>query len=98
MGLRHFQALIITCDEIFQVLAVEGHVPLPKTLLDLGFDGVVVRWKSPASEIFFPFAKNVEVGGRGGIGPVLWVGGGPGRASGAGSVLPPGLGKSRLTL
>jgi hypothetical protein len=35
-----------------QALAVEGDVLLPKPFLLYGFDGVV-RWKSPASEMFF---------------------------------------------
>jgi hypothetical protein len=45
------QALVIIYDGIFQALAVEGNVLLPKPFLDLGFDGVVRR-KSPFSEMF----------------------------------------------
>jgi hypothetical protein len=91
------QALVITHDEIFQALAVEGFVPLPKPLLDLGFD-CVVPWKSPASEMFFQLAKNLEVQGNG-VGAVRWVGWGPEVASGAGQTfLPPGLGKSHRVL
>jgi hypothetical protein len=52
--------LVIKYDEIFQALAVEGDILLPWQFLDLGFD-CVVRWKSPASETFFQFAKHVEV-------------------------------------
>jgi hypothetical protein len=33
-----FQALVITCNKIFQALAVEGDVLLPKPFLDFGFD------------------------------------------------------------
>jgi hypothetical protein len=55
------QALVITYDEIFQALAVEGDdVLLQKQFLDLGFDDVV-RWKSPASEMFSQLARHVEV-------------------------------------
>jgi hypothetical protein len=54
------QALVIMYDEISQALAVEGDVLLPKPFPDPGFDGVV-RWKSPTSEMFFQFAKHVEV-------------------------------------
>jgi hypothetical protein len=38
-----FQLLIITYDEIFQFLAVEGEVLLLKPFLDLGFDVVVIK-------------------------------------------------------
>jgi hypothetical protein len=41
-------------DEIFQAMAVEEDALLPKPFLDLGFNGVV-RWKSPASGMFFSF-------------------------------------------
>jgi hypothetical protein len=54
-----FQAcsdIFVTYDEIFQALAVKGGVLFPLPFLDLGFDGVV-RWKSPASEMFSQFAK-----------------------------------------
>jgi hypothetical protein len=54
------QALVISYGEIFQPLVAEGDVLHTKPFLDLGFDGVVTR-KSPASEIFFRFAKHVEV-------------------------------------
>jgi hypothetical protein len=47
-------------DEIFRALTVEADVLLPKPFLDLGFDGVV-RWKTPASEMFFQFSKHVKV-------------------------------------
>jgi hypothetical protein len=57
-----FQALVIMYDEIFQALAVEGYVLLPKPFLDLGFDGVF-RCKPLASETFLQFAKHVEVRG-----------------------------------
>jgi hypothetical protein len=53
------QALVITYDDIFQSLPVEGDVQLSKPFLDLSFDGVV-RGKSPASETFLQFAKHVE--------------------------------------
>jgi hypothetical protein len=58
---KHVQALVITYDEIFQTLAVEGDVLLPKTFLDLRFD-YVIRWKSPTSEIFFslPITRKYE--------------------------------------
>jgi hypothetical protein len=42
-------------------MAIEGDVLHPKTFLYLGFEGVV-RWKSPASEMFlFQSAKHVKV-------------------------------------
>jgi hypothetical protein len=65
IALRPVQALVITYDKISQALAVQADVLLPKPFLYFGFDGVV-RWKSPASEIFFfQFSKHVEVrGGR----------------------------------
>jgi hypothetical protein len=47
-------------DEIVQALVAEADVLLPKPFLDLGFDGVVKR-KSPASEMFSQFAKQVDV-------------------------------------
>jgi hypothetical protein len=47
--LKTVQPLVTKYDEIFQALAVER---LPKPFQDLGFDGVI-RWKSPASEMFF---------------------------------------------
>jgi hypothetical protein len=72
---KFVQAVVITHDEIFQALEVEGDALLTKPILDLGFDGVV-RWKSPASLVFFQFAKHVEVqGGR--VGAVRWAGWGP---------------------
>jgi hypothetical protein len=40
-GPKLVQALVITYDEIFQVLAIEGDVLLQKPSLDLGFDDVV---------------------------------------------------------
>jgi hypothetical protein len=43
--------VLVIYNEIFQALAVGGDVLLPKTFLDLGFDGVI-RWKSPALETF----------------------------------------------
>jgi hypothetical protein len=55
--------------EIFQALAVEGDVLFSKPFMDLGPDGIV-RWKSPASEVFFQFAKHVDVGEGGGVGQV----------------------------
>jgi hypothetical protein len=61
---------------------------LTPPFLDLDIDDVL-RWKLPASGMFFQFAKHVEVeGGR--VGAVRCVGWGPEMASGAG----PGLGKS----
>jgi hypothetical protein len=56
------QALVITYDEIFQALAVKRDVLLLKLFLDLGVDNVI-RWKSPASDVFFQFAKHVKVEG-----------------------------------
>jgi hypothetical protein len=135
---KFVQALVITYDGIFQALAVEGDVLLPKPFQDptqpnihtrLGLLGLprvwqterniseadavkakvqqlflhqsfegVVRWKFPASEIFFWLAKHVKVkGGR--VGAVRWVRWGPETASGAGRLLlPPGLGKSHFML
>jgi hypothetical protein len=91
------QALVITYYEIFQALAIEGDVLLPKPFLDLGFDGVV-RWKSPASEGFFQVSKHVEIRGSE-VAAAWWVGRGPEMALGAGRLfLSPGLGKSHRTL
>jgi hypothetical protein len=64
----------LTYDEIFQALAVEQDVLLPKPLLNLGFDGVV-RWKSPASEVLFSLPNMWNSGLHGGWGGVqkwLW--------------------------
>jgi hypothetical protein len=52
------QALVITYDK--------------QPFLDLGFDGVV-RWKLPASEMFFQFPKYVKVQ-WGQVGTGRWVG------------------------
>jgi hypothetical protein len=80
-----------------QALAVDGDVLLQKPFLDLGFDGVV-RWKLPASETFFQFAKHVKVQ-RGPVRAVRRVGWDPEPASEAGRLhLPPGLRKSHRTL
>jgi hypothetical protein len=46
-------ALVVTYDEIFQALSVEGNFLLLKPFLVLGLGGVVI-WKSPASERFLP--------------------------------------------
>jgi hypothetical protein len=91
------QALVVQHDEIFQALAREEIYLLPTPFLHLGSDGVV-RWKSPASETFFPFSKHVKVqGGR--VMAVRWVGWGPEMTSGAGRpLLPTGLGKSHRIL
>jgi hypothetical protein len=59
---RLVQAVVITYYEIFQVLAVEGDILLPKPFLDLSFYAVV-KWISPAWEIFFQFVKRVEFRG-----------------------------------
>jgi hypothetical protein len=68
--------------------------PFLKQLLDLGFDGVV-RWKLPASEMFFSVFKKRESPKVGRRWAVRWVGRGPEMASAAGRLLlPPGLGKS----
>jgi hypothetical protein len=56
---RTVQALVITYDEIFQALAIEGNFLHQKPFLDLGFDGVV-RWKTPASEMFFSVCQTCE--------------------------------------
>jgi hypothetical protein len=39
---NHAQALVITYGDVFQALAVEGDILLPKPFLGLGFDGVVM--------------------------------------------------------
>jgi hypothetical protein len=58
---RLAQALVVTYDEIFQALAVDGDVLLSKPFLYLGFDGAV-GWKSPTSEMFFfRLAKHLKV-------------------------------------
>jgi hypothetical protein len=45
-------AVVITYDEIFQALAVEGDVLFHKPFLNLSIDGAV-RWKSPPWRCFF---------------------------------------------
>jgi hypothetical protein len=52
---------LVTYDEIFQALAVEGDL-LQKPFLDLSFD-CVVRLKLLALEMFFQFSKHVKVQG-----------------------------------
>jgi hypothetical protein len=47
-------------NEIFQALVVDGDALLPNPFLDLCFDGVI-RWKLPATEMFYQFAKHVKV-------------------------------------
>jgi hypothetical protein len=94
--LKFLQALVIMYEEIFQAVAVEGDVLLPKPFLDFGFKGVV-RWKSPASEMFFRFAKHVKVQ-EGQVGAIRWW---PRSTNGFGTrslLVPPGLGKSPRTL
>jgi hypothetical protein len=55
------QTPVITYNEIFQALAVEGDISLPKPFMDLGFDSVVRRTrKSLASEMIFQFAKHLQ--------------------------------------
>jgi hypothetical protein len=51
-GPQTVQAPVIRKDDIFQSLAVQGDVQLRKPFLNLGID-VVVRWKLPATEMFF---------------------------------------------
>jgi hypothetical protein len=46
---RVVQGLVITYDEIFQALAVEGDVLLPKPFLDLGFDSAIGPNLAPSS-------------------------------------------------
>jgi hypothetical protein len=60
---RVVQALVITCDELFQALVVEAGVLLPKPFLDLGIAGVI-RWKLAVLEMFSQFAKHLKVQGR----------------------------------
>jgi hypothetical protein len=91
------QALVITYDEIFKALATEDNDQPPKSILDLGFDSVI-RWKLPASEMFFQFAEHMEVQEGGGQ-ALWWVGWVPEMASGAGHLpLLPGRGKSDCML
>jgi hypothetical protein len=47
-------------DNILQALAVEEAIMFLKPFLDLGFNGVI-RWKSPALEMFSHTAKHVKV-------------------------------------
>jgi hypothetical protein len=55
------QALVITYVYVFQDLAVEGDVLLPKPFLNVGFN-VIVRWKPLASKMFLQ-RTNVTVQG-----------------------------------
>jgi hypothetical protein len=64
------QIVVIKYDDIFQALSVQGDVQLQKPFLNPGFGGAV-RWKLPASEMFFSVCQHVEVqGGR--VGAVWW--------------------------
>jgi hypothetical protein len=84
------QSLVITYGEIFQA----RNVFWTSAMTVVGFEGVV-RWKSPAPEMFFQFAKDVKIQG----GRVRAVGWDPEMASRAGHILlPPGLGNSHCML
>jgi hypothetical protein len=50
---------LVTYDEIFQAVVVEGGILLPKIFLDIGFNGII-RWKLPASEMFGKLMKHYQ--------------------------------------
>jgi hypothetical protein len=86
---KHVQTLVITFNEIFQALAPQGDVLLPKTFLDLGVAGGVT-WKSPTTEMFFQLANKCK--SEGANSGMYFGGRAPETASGARRLLlPPGL-------